>query len=113
MADWLHERPLRWMAIVVFGSRFAAAAVIHPAAMIMTPLRYLWRLRAGARARGGNRGCWLLCDGCTWAQLDISDDPRDSRNVPGAAGCTLKLRLGSRRTDQVHRPFLRIDRVVA
>src|SRR5207248_1141166 len=73
----------------------------------------LWRLRTGARPRGDDRRCWLLCDRCTWAQLDISDDALDSRNVPGSAGRTLKLHLRSRRTDQVHRPFLRIDCVVA
>ena len=35
MSDWLHELPLRWMAIVVFGSTFAATAVIYAAVMIL------------------------------------------------------------------------------
>jgi hypothetical protein len=55
MADWLHERPLRWMAIVVFGSRFAAAAVIYPAAMIMTPLVLVAIASRCSTARGQPR----------------------------------------------------------
>ena len=35
MSDWLHELPLRWMAIVVFGSTFAGAAIIYAAVMIL------------------------------------------------------------------------------
>src|SRR5436190_19603687 len=35
MSDWLHELALRWMAIVVFGSTFAATAVIYAAVMIL------------------------------------------------------------------------------
>lgn len=35
MSDWLHELPLRWMAVVLFGSTFAATAVIYAVVIIL------------------------------------------------------------------------------
>jgi len=42
MSDWIHALPLGWMAILIFGSTFLIAAVIH---------RVVHSLAAGERAR--------------------------------------------------------------
>jgi hypothetical protein len=35
MSDWLHDLPVIWMAVVVFGFTYSVAAVIYTAVMVV------------------------------------------------------------------------------